>query len=105
VDTETTSGAVKTEKPDSFYSADARKLTLRITATELTWISMRIDGEKRKEWSMRSGDAVTVTASDRFEIKVGNAGGTRLHLNNEDLGELGPHGKIIDIVLPQSENR
>lgn len=99
-DAETASTAVENGEPDSSYSADDKNLILRITATELTWISMRIDGEKRREWSMRSGDAVTVAASERFEIKVGNAGGTRLNLNNKDLGELGPHGKIIDIVLP-----
>ena len=49
---------------------------------------------------MRSGDAVTVTGSERFAIKIGNAGGTRLIFNDEDLGELGPHGKVVDIVLP-----
>ena len=76
------------------------KLSLRITATELTWISVSIDGAKRKEWLMRAGEVITVTASDKFAIKIGNAGGTRLFLNNEDIGTLGPRGKIVDIVLP-----
>ena len=76
------------------------KLSLKITATELTWISVSIDGAKRKEWLMSSGEVITVTASDKFVIKIGNAGGTRLFLNNEDIGTLGPRGKIVDIVLP-----
>ena len=92
--------ADKTGEEESFYSMKNKKLSLKITATELTWISISIDGDKRKEWSMRAGDVVTVKASDKFAIKIGNAGATRLNFNNEDLGELGPHGKIIDIVLP-----
>ncbi len=76
------------------------KLSLKIAALELTWISVSIDGDKRKEWSMRAGEVMTITASDKFLIKIGNAGGTRLFLNNEDLGTLGPPGKIVDIVLP-----
>lgn len=75
-------------------------LSLKITATEITWVSVSIDGGKPKEWLLRSGGTVTVTAMEKFAVKVGNAGGTRLTFNGEELGVLGPHGKIADIVLP-----
>ena len=83
---------LKEEKPGT--------LSLKITATEITWVSVSIDGGKPKEWLLRAGETVTLTAMEKFAVKVGNAGGTRLTLNGEELGVLGPHGKIADIVLP-----
>jgi cytoskeletal protein RodZ len=74
--------------------------TLKIEATELTWVSVSINGAKPKEWLLRAGDAVTLKAKEKFVIKIGNAGGTRLIFNNKDIGDLGPHGKVVDIVLP-----
>ena len=75
-------------------------LSLKITATEITWVSVSIDGGKPEEWLLRSGETVTLTAMEKFAVKVGNAGGTKLTFNGEELGALGPHGKIADIVLP-----
>lgn len=80
--------------------AEPDKLSLTITATELTWVSVRVDDSKRREWLLRPGEEISLTANDRFAVKVGNAGGTRLILNNEDIGVLGPHGKVADIILP-----
>lgn len=82
----------------------ADKLELKIIATEITWVSVSMDGDKPKEWLLKPGQTVTLTADEHFSIKVGNAGGTRLIFNDEDIGELGPHGKVIDIVLPVNEN-
>lgn len=76
------------------------ELILNITAIELTWVSVSIDGGKPQEWLMRDGDTVTVSASEKFIVKIGNAGGTKVTFNNEDLGVLGPYGKVVDIVLP-----
>lgn len=82
----------ETKEPD--------KLSLKVTAVELTWISVSIDGSIRKEWIMRAGEVRTLTASEKFAVTIGNAGGTKLIFNDEDLGELGPRGKVADIVLP-----
>jgi hypothetical protein len=81
-------------------TAEPGKLSLKITAIELTWISVSIDGSSRREWPMRAGESTTLTASEKFAITIGNAGGTRLIFNDENLGELGPRGKVADIVLP-----
>ena len=43
---------------------------------------------------------LTLEANEKFVIKVGNAGGTKLFLNGKDLGVLGPPGKVTDIVIP-----
>ncbi len=75
-------------------------LVLNITASEITWVSVKIDGLKPREWLIRKGEVITLNATEVFAIKVGNAGGTRLALNGKDLGVLGPQGKVVDIVLP-----
>ncbi len=93
--TETVTEAGKTQVP-----AKKEKLSLKITAVELTWVSVSIDGGKRREWLLRPGETVTLSAEKRFALKVGNAGGTRVIFNNRDIGKLGPSGKVVDLVLP-----
>lgn len=88
------------EEPRAAEEQKAEEMVLQIIAVELTWISVRIDSGTPKEWLLRPGDSVTVNAGERFALKIGNAGGTKLILNSRELGKLGPHGKVIDIVLP-----
>ncbi len=76
------------------------KMTVEFVATELTWVSISIDEAKPEEWLLRTGDSKTLNASKGFVIKVGNAGGTKLLFNGQDIGALGHHGKVVDIVLP-----
>ena len=80
-------------------------MLLEIYATELTWVSISIDGGKAGERVLRTGQTATVSALNSFAIKVGNAGGTRMVLDGEDLGVLGPHGKVVDIVLPVNDSK
>ena len=84
--------------PDISIKTD--QLSLNITALNLTWVSVKADNSKPKEWLLRPGETITLSAHDKFVIKVGNAGGTKLTLNGKDVGVLGPHGKVVDIVLP-----
>jgi cytoskeletal protein RodZ len=90
----------ETAEPGTVSGKKSDKLSLKITAVELTWISVSIDGSGRQEWLMRPGESTTLAASEKFAVKIGNAGGTRLIFNDEDLGKLGPRGKVVDIVLP-----
>ena len=76
------------------------KLVLKIIAEELTWASVRIDNGEYNESLLREGESVTVKAEEQFNLKIGNAGGTKLVLNGRELGELGPHGKVVNITLP-----
>ncbi len=80
--------------------AKTDSLVLNITALNLTWVSVKSDDLKPKEWLLRPGEAITLSAHDKFTIRVGNAGGTKLTLNGKDVGLLGPNGKVVDLVLP-----
>ncbi len=76
------------------------ELHLTITATELTWVMVSTDGGNPDERLLRVGESVTFSAMKGFALTIGNAGGTKLVLNNQDIGTLGPRGKVVDIVLP-----
>jgi cytoskeletal protein RodZ len=76
-------------------------MVLKIIAKELTWVSMRVDGADPIERKLRAGQEFTVKGREKFVIKIGNAGGTQVLLNNTDIGSLGPPGKIVNIVLPR----
>lgn len=89
----------ETRKP-----VDAQSLFLKIVADDLTWVSVRIDRGSPGEWFLRPGESIELTARERFALKIGNAGGTRLFLNGQDIGVLGPRGHIIDIVLPDQNS-
>lgn len=75
-------------------------LSLKITASELTSVSIEIDSANAEELLLRAGESMTITAHEKFVLKIGNAGGTRLILNGTDIGNLGPHGQVVDIILP-----
>jgi cytoskeleton protein RodZ len=91
----------KAAGPGMVYEKTAGEMTLKIVATELTWVSLSIDGASPREWHLRPGQIITLKGQTVFKGKIGNAGGTKLYLNNRDLGELGPSGAIVDITLPQ----
>jgi cytoskeletal protein RodZ len=95
-----TERAVEESKPESVVSAEPETLALKIEAVEITWVSIRIDGANPAEWLLRPGDDITLTANRKFIVKIGNAGGTRIIFNNKDLGKLGPHGKVVSLILP-----
>ena len=80
----------------------ARKshLVLDLEAEELTWVVVQSDGASPHEALLRPGEKVRWTASDRFTLTLGNAGGVRVELNGKPQGPFGPKGKVArDIVL------
>ncbi len=81
------------------------ELQLKIIADEITWVSVSADNGTPREWLLRAGESVTVQAFEQFALKIGNAGGTMLLLNGKDVGSLGPHGKVVDIVLTDDRSR
>ena len=75
-------------------------LSLKIYARELTWLSIKIDSEKTEDLLLRAGESTILSADTKFELKIGNAGGTDLTFNGKDIGNLGPRGHLVDITLP-----
>lgn len=83
---------------------ERKELSLSIAAADTTWISVRIDGSEPKEWLLKQGEKIALSASERFVIITGNAGSTKIIFNGEDLGTLGEQGKVLELTLPKNVN-
>jgi len=92
------------KEPQVLLKKEQERFSLKITATELTWISVSVDNNKPIERFLKPGDAVKWTALNGFSVKIGNAGGAKLTFNGEDLGRLGPHGKVVKFILPEDKS-
>jgi cytoskeletal protein RodZ len=92
----------ESEKSEPVAEKKPELLSLKVTASELTWVSVALDDGNPREWLLHTGDEIELMATQVFKVKIGNAGGTRLLLNGEDLGSLGPPGKIVDLTLTEN---
>lgn len=76
---------------------------LRIQATEITWLTVTIDGREVRDVLLQPGDTVQWRARDRYLITVGNAGGIHLTLNGQALPPLGRPGQVLrNVPIPPS---
>jgi|SRR5579884_2522601 len=68
---------------------------LMIEAIEPSWVHVTIDGAKTKEALLQPNEKVRWEAKEKFVLTVGNAGGVRVLLDGQDLGSLGPTGRVV----------
>jgi len=77
------------------------KMVLRVVASEKVWIKFQLDHDGPYEVLLKSGESFTVKADEKFNLKIGNAGGVELFLNEQSLGNPGKRGEVIDLTLPE----
>jgi len=73
---------------------------LQIAATETTWISVRYSDGRSEEMLLRPGNTRDLSFSGKVLLKVGNAGGINVRMDEKDLGEPGVRGQVISMSLP-----
>lgn len=73
---------------------------LLITCHERTWISVIIDGREKKEFMLKPGELIVLSAAQRFDLLIGNAGGIKIFLNGKDLHFSGESGEVKRLSLP-----
>lgn len=77
---------------------------LGVTATETTWLRVETDEGKSEEVLLKPGETKQWSSPDGFKLRVGNAGGVRLVLDDRDIGVPGEKGRVVTLRLPE-ENR
>ena len=76
---------------------------LQIQASDITWLTVTIDGREVRDVLLQPGDIVQWRARERFLLTVGNAGGIHLTLNGQTLPPLGHPGQVLrNVSLPPS---
>ncbi len=79
----------------------SKTLTLAAEVRETTWVKVIVDDAPPKEYIFRPGSHPEWKAHKGFEIVIGNAAGIALVFNGRKLDNLGRHGKVISLKLPE----
>ncbi|MDH7500432.1 MAG: DUF4115 domain-containing protein, partial [candidate division NC10 bacterium] len=75
--------------------------TLSLYAKERSWLMIQADDDLPREMLLLKGDAVSLSAKERFLLTLGNAGGVELVLDGKRLPALGSSGQVVrDLILP-----
>jgi cytoskeletal protein RodZ len=85
--------AAKTSFPEK------KPLTLQLKAVEETWVSLQVDDESGKEMLFKPGESISVQASNRIRMTLGNAGGLDLIWNGKSLEKYGKSGEVIILIF------
>ncbi len=86
-------------------SESESKVILRIVAREEAWLLVRVDGEKVLENVLDPGETRSWEVKKDIFIRMGNAGGTEVYLNDESVESLGKSGEVTnwEYSLPQEQ--
>ncbi len=108
-DAGTTSTEVKVSVDDASVRApgqtalNAGRHTLSVSAREVAWIKIRIDGKEATEVILKAGESVSWDAAETFSLLIGNAGGIDMVYDGVKLPPLGKSGESVSIRLPRSK--
>jgi len=78
---------------------EKKAISLQLKATEETWLSLQADDQSGKEMILKPGEGMTIQASGRILMKLGNAGGLNLVLNGKALGKSGRSGEVLTLIV------
>ena len=89
-----TTSVAGTETPQA-----AQPLSLRMVVSDTTWLRIVYDEDKADEAVFIPGMERTWESETVFWMRIGNASGIRLYLNDEDLGVPGRAGSITNLKI------
>ena len=78
---------------------EKKTFSLQLKAVEETWVSLQVDDQSEKEMTFKAGEGISVHASNRIRIIIGNAGGLDLILNGKPLDKFGKPGEVLTLLF------
>jgi cytoskeletal protein RodZ len=78
---------------------EKKPFSLKLKAIEETWVDLKVDDQSNKEAIFKPGDGISVRASNRIQILVGNAGGLQMIFNGKPLDKLGKSGEVVTLIF------
>ena len=94
--------AVETAGPPAVITA-GEKRRLIIETRETTWVRITADRNPPYQALLKPGDRIERTASDYFQLDIGNAGGINLTFEGKSLGSPGKSGQVVHMRLPEKD--
>ena len=81
------------------------RVVVKLSATELTWVSVAADGRSVFSGLLQPNQSMTLSGKERTQVKVGNAGGLQVSWNGKTIGPAGPHGQVRTLLLTAESYR
>jgi hypothetical protein len=75
---------------------------LNIVANQRAWMRVIVDGETVFEGRVTPGSAYAFAGNDRIELLTGDASSLRVYFNDQDLGQLGSFGEVVERIFTVS---
>jgi cytoskeletal protein RodZ len=75
---------------------------LNIVASQRAWMRVIVDGETVFEGRVTPGSAYAFAGNDRIELLTGDASSLRVYFNDQDLGQLGSFGEVVERIFTVS---
>jgi len=72
-------------------------IVVRATVMEIVWVRVTADGTIILEATLEPGQEYVWQATETLLLRLGNAGGIRLVVNDVDLGTPGASGQVVDL--------
>lgn len=90
-------GTIETNN-DNDFPIVPRDLNVSIKANQITWLRVIVDDKSTYELLLNPGSEKAYTAKDTISLKVGNAGGVAISVNNKEQDPLGESGEVVEIT-------
>ncbi|MGZ3494233.1 MAG: helix-turn-helix domain-containing protein [Thermodesulfobacteriota bacterium] len=78
---------------------EKKPLSLQLKAVEETWVRLDVDDQSGKGMILKPGEGISVQASNRIRMILGNAGGLDLTLNGKKLEKFGKSGEVLTLIF------
>lgn len=90
-----------TSNSEKQVPAQEKEKTFTLTATGLdtTWMRIRIDDKDTYELFIKPEEKKIWNAVQKFELKLGDAGGVKIKINNREVPPLGKRGHVTDNIV------
>jgi cytoskeletal protein RodZ len=78
---------------------EKKPFSLQMKAVEETWVSLQVEGQSEREMTFKPGEGLSVLASNRIHMIIGNAGGLNLIWNGKVLDKFGKSGEVVKLII------
>ena len=76
-----------------------KPFSLQLKAVEETWVSLQVNGQSEREMTFKPGESISIQASDRIRIILGNAGGLDFILDGKRMEKFGKSAEVITLIF------
>lgn len=89
----------------STRATDAAVVRLSLHAVESSWVRVQADGQTLFEGTLAPGTERQFASPQGLSLRLGNAGGVRVRLNDEDEQLLGARGEVVSRTFKPGETQ